>query len=851
MRRGLLSSASIAPFALGILYIPLAHPVEAAAGMHQHGASQAQNEGSPQDTAQGAAQDGTVQDVVVVGEEDRGEQKMEEVMMHTPRSGDVVTGKQAQEQQFTTLNDYAQKIPGFRPNITTPHFSRMAIRGLGSAMAGATSAGYQSETGFVVDNVPWIQPEYQAGDWTNIESFEISYGPSGTSGGKNTDVGTIYITTPLPSFARKTQLETSIGSYGHVIQKVDATGPVIDEALAYRVSGYYERARGWIRDAGNGQDYGDINRQGIRIQLLGVGENFTDRFIFSFNNIAEYTGYGQGAGGGSATAPIGDSFLVYANGTRPASTYFQTFANRLGKPIQTTNPYQPYLGHPGLDYARVGTISNELNYQLGQHTLTSITAFGYFNAPMYDCTDNQSAWIGAGTCNMDNYGMQVSQEVRLSSPKGEQFEWLAGLYTLYESNWARMHHTELGPYAAQWLNNPAAMQGLINWFNTGVRDTQVAGYASGTLHFTDKFSITAGVRNSYDMRYQTTTWVPQLVSGSPYSYAQQISALIAGGGGGNVTTGGHTNNHNGVTALLNPSLQVNDNILLYGLVGRGDKAPTANGTAGPVTPGNLANGFTPFFNKSTRSLDYEIGLKTNWFDDQFVSNVNFYWNDLWNFQTPQSLLYTTSAGILASTSYMGNAPHVRLRGVEFIERWAPNFIPGLQVHATGAYTEARYISYDQAPAPADYTYPGGPSTVSLSNTRMTGVPWWSFNVGVDYAHPVGQVFRELGEALHDTSAWTTTSYTAFGYGNVAWFNKSQLTNPRSVYQYWQPAYSLVNLGAGLRTDDRNYAVTFWVKNLFDARPFSAFTVGNATAPAAVSLTMQGPRYFGVTFSAAL
>ena len=794
---------------------------------------------------QGAAQEGTVRDVVVMAPTDPGEQKMDEVMMHTPRAGDVVTGTQAQEQQITTLNGFAEKVPSYRPNSTTPHFSRMAIRGLGSAMAGATSAGYQSETGFVVDNVPWIQPEFQAGDWTNISSFEIGYGPAGTTGGKNTDVGAIYITTPLPSFAQKTQLQTSAGNYGHVIQQVDTTGPLIDGLLAYRITGYYDRADGWIHDARSGQAYGDINRQGIRVQLLGTGDGFTDRFIVGYNNAYEYSAYGMGAGSGTANATIGNSFLVYANGTVPA-TYFQTIAKRVGTPILTVNPYAPVLGKTGPDPVRVVTVSNEANVQIGQYTLTSISAFGYFANQMYDNSDNQGLWIGNGTGAMDSYGLQGSQEIRLSSPRGEKLEWTVGLYSLYESNWARMHHTQFGPNAAAWLSNPAALTGLTDWYNTAVRDFQIAGYASATYHFTEQWSLTAGIRENYDIRYMATTWVPQFVYGTPYSFAQQTAALIAGGGNGSVTTGGHTNYHSGVTALLNPQYQWNENVLLYSLVGHGDKASTANGTSAEVQPGNPASGFTPFFNKPTQSMDYEIGAKTNWFDGQFMSNINFYWNDLWNFQTPQVQNYTLANGDLGSTSYLGNAPHVRLRGVEFIERWAPQFAPGLELHASGAYTEARFISYALAPPPIDYTYSGGPSTVSLSNTRLTGVPWWSFNVGADYSHPVGQIFRAFGDTLHDHSAWTTASYTAFTYANVDWFDKSQLTNQRSVFQYWQPAYSLVNLGVGLRTDDRNYALTLWVKNLFDTRPFTAFTVGSSTTPAAVGLTTQGPRYFGAS-----
>jgi len=847
----------LAPLALGLFDLSLKHEA-AAAPMHHHGeskengapptetgAAQGTAANAANNTAQTGGQENTVADVVVVGHEDRGEERMEEVMMKTSRAGDVVTGTQATEQQFTTLNDYSQKVPAYRANITSPHFSRMSIRGLGTAFAGTTSSGYQSETGFVVDNVWWSQPEFQFGDWTNISSFEIGYGPSGTQGGHNTDVGSIYITTPLPLFVPKTQLETTIGNYAHVIQKFDTTGSINDN-LAYRVSGYYDKAKGWIKDAGNGNDYNNLNRQGVRLQLLGVGDNFTDRFIIGFNNAVEKT-YGEGSGGGNATAIIGDSFLRYANGTYPSSTYFQTFASRIKRPILTTNPYAPYLANNGPDFTRVVTASNELNYQIEKYTFTSISAFGYFSAPMYDCSDNQGVWIGTGSCSMDNYGLQGSQEFRLTSPRGEPLEWQVGLYSDYETNWARMHHWNYGPYAAAWLNNPAALPGLINWWNTRTSDTQIAVYGSATYHFTDQFTLTAGIRDSYDFRYMASTYVPQCVSGTEYTCEQQTAALIAGTGGGNISTGGHNLGHNGVTAIINPQYRINDDVMIYGLVGHGDKPPTANGTSGPIYSNGVFQGFTPFFNKSTYSMDYELGAKVSALDGQLMSNINLYWNDLWNFQTPQSILYTTTSGLIASQTYMGNAPHVRLRGVEFIERWTPNFAPGLELHASGAYTEARYISYPDAPAPVDYLYPGGPANVSLSNTRVTGVPWWSFNVGLDYSRPVGQVFRGLGESLHDDTAWTTASYEAFGYINANWFDHTQLTNPRSVYQYWQPAYTLVNLGAGLRTEDRNYAVTFWVKNLFDARPFTAFTVGTSTTPAAVSLTTMGPRYFGVSF----
>jgi iron complex outermembrane receptor protein len=835
----MLTTASLAPCALYLALGPFnearSQDAKPMAGMNME-----QTPAAP--AAQGEVGNNLQVQDVVVNSSDPGEQKMMEVMMETPRSGDAVTGTQAQEQQFTTLTDFSEKVPGYRPNITSPHYSRMAIRGLGTSSSG-TGVGTQSETGFVVDNVPWIQPEWTLGDWTGISSFEIGYGPMGTAGGKNTDVGAIFITTQLPSFVPKAQIETSFGNYNHIIEKVSATGPVLDDRLAYRFDAYFDKAKGWIHDGGTGQDYLNTSREGGRLQLLGVGDGFTDRLIFNFNATDEYAAYGEGT---SATAVIGDSFLVYANGTKPATTYFQTIAARLGKPILTINPYVPFLGRDGPDPALSTTLSNELNWQLGANTLTSISAFGYAASRMYDFSDSEGLSIGNGTGNMDTYIIQTSQEFRLSSPKNQKLEWVVGLYSLYEDAWNKMHHWEAGTDTANWLNNPAAVPGLANWFDTAARDFQIAAFGQGTYHFDDQASLTLGLRDSYDIRYGSTTYVPIFVPNTPYSYAQQLSALIAMGGGGAGSTGGHSNYHNGLTATINPEFKLNEHVLFYSLIGHGDKTAAVNTSAAPIYSNGVFQRYTPVFTKPTTSWDYEIGAKTNWFDGSVISNINFYWNDLWNFQTSQVQPYILPNGDTAFTSFLSNAPHVRLRGVELIERWAPPFIPGLELHATGAYNEGRYVSYPGAPPPTDETFKGGPSSVDESNTRFAGIPWWTFNVGVNYEHPVGALFRGLAEKLHDNDGWGNAPFTAFGYVNVDWFNHTELTDPRAVYQYWQPAYSLVNLGIGLRTDDRNYSLTLWAKNLFDAQPFNAFSVGSATTAAAVSLTTQGPRFFGAT-----
>ncbi len=772
-----------------------------------------------------------VNDIQVSGPNGAGEKLQEKVLTRTPRSGSVVTGTTIEEQQVDNVTDLSRRVPNYRPNIAQPRQSRMAIRGVGVA-AGSAGTGSPSDTGYIVDNVYWSFAGFQWGDLVDLSSVELLLGPTGTAGGKNTNVGSIIFHTQPPSFEPKTTVRTTYGNYNHFKQTFNSTGTLIEDQLAYRASVYLDRGDGWIKDANTGSTYLDTNRLGLHFQLLGVGDGWSDRVSFIYNASNEHNDY--------LTGTIGDTSVIYANGARLTPTFFQQVWSKLKKPIWTIDPNTPYIARNGRDPTHVLMLSNELNYQFGDNMLTSISAIGYGSFRNNGFSDNQLLQLGFGSGGMDTYVLQSSQELRLSSPKEQDFEWTTGLYGYYEIAQDRMHHETFGVDSAAWLGRPAALPGLTTWWLNNAGDFQIAAYGQGTWHIDEQASITFGLRDSYDIRYSSNKFRPNYFYGVAYSVLQQDAALVSASGGyGWSDTGGATNHHNGVIGIINPQYQLNENILLYGLLGRGDKQPAVNTQNTPIYIGGVAQGFKPPFNKPETSWDYEIGAKTNWFDGSLISNVNLYWNDLYDFQISQQKTYADSNGVTSNVTYLGNAPHVRLRGVEFVQRWIP--FEGLALNLSGAYTEARYVNYKDAPAPPDWSYKGGPSTMSLSNTRITGLPWWQINGGFNYERP-------LGGAFASSTDWKGKPLNGFIYANAAWFSKAQYTNPLSLIQYWQSAYVMFDAGLGVRTDDRKYSLTLWGKNLFNNRPWTTWAQGSSTAPTTVGISTQGPRTFGVTSS---
>lgn len=801
------------------------------------------------------AQEVQVQEVVVGGGDKNKPAELSKPVLaaqRKPRAIVVVPNKTAVRENLYRLEDFAQKVPNYNPGSGNPRTARPAIRGV-SAGAG-TGDGSEFDTGFMLDNVFWKHVGFQWANYIDIESAELALGPQGTAGGKNTTVGSFIVRTQLPSFQRKATFETQYGSYSHVMQQANVTGPIIDDKLAYRIAAYYDRGDGWFHDVVSGAGLLNNNRWGARGQLFYVGDNFTDRLIFNISQSHEYNNNSSG--------PYADTFQTFWNGTRPNRTYSQNLRLRLGLPLLTLDPRAPLNTDNGTLDQRLHMVSNELKYNIGEYVASSISAYGNFRLLPRNSMGNNLTEISKGAS--DTYVDQFSQEFRLTSPRDEPLEWQAGFYAFYDYVWNRSN-TIFGGDAARWfgtINNgvvtpvPFLLRGMANNRDGKARDLQFAAYGNATYHVDEALAVTFGLRNSWETRSGSNFSWSTIVPGNG-TLAQQQAAIVAGGGQRFYDTGGQQATLNALTGILNPQYKYNDNVMLYGLLGRGEKAGAVNTAAQAIYANGVFQKFMPVLTKPEVSWDYELGAKTNWFDEKLWFNVNLYWNDLYNFQTNFVDTSVVVAGVPQRNTYLGNAPHARLRGFEFDGRW--NVWEGLWLTYSGAITEARWIDFKEAPIDASWTWTAlaatgpfagraAPTQVGRSNSRFNQVPVYSFNVGANYERKLGRLFDGDGE-------WWTRPLTGFGYVNVAWQDKTLVTDPTAFFRYWQPAYAITNLGFGVKTDDDNYSLNVWVKNLTNQLPIlntgqTAIDPGTATAPATVNF-YRFPRTIGGTLRISL
>jgi iron complex outermembrane receptor protein len=398
--------------------------------------------------------------------------------------------------------------------------------------------------------------------------------------------------------------------------------------------------------------------------------------------------------------------------------------------------------------------------------------------------------------------------------------------------------------------NPAALNGVEIDQNSKAKTGSIAAFGQFTWHVTEQASLTGGLRDTYEDRIGTASqyWFGGAQNLSASDQALRLKLLDSQNfGPGGSTVAAYTNNGlgpvynisaeqytNSLSWLANPAFKFNEHLLGYFSVAGGAKTGAVNTRAAPLydSSGNFL-GYQPLITKEETALDYELGFKSSWLDNRLIVNANLYLNDVWNYQAQlTNNIYDSATNTTVVKTYLGNVPQVRLKGFEFDGRWSP--IERLWINFSGAITDARYIKFDQAAVPIDQTYKGGPTSLSLSGTRVISVPPWTLNVGFNYEHPLPW----------DTVPVFNQSLVGFVYANESIKGKTQYLLPTSTYQFAQNTYGVLNVGFGVHTEDGKYTAYLWAKNALDKHYFTSFSLGSSTAPATVGL--GDPLYFGGT-----
>ncbi len=844
-RQALLSSVRALPIALlgGAVALPaLGLSFAAQAQQAQPAAAAAPAPAAVQASAPPIAQ--AEIDEVVITARDRAEKDQD-----VPLPISAIGEKKIDEQHVEKWSDVVQRIPSFTPAIANPRTGANGLRGVTGISGGAD--GSEGDVGLIIDNVflsyigfSWLQ-------LYDVNSVQVARGPQGTLLGKNTTTGAVILSNNLPSFTPQTTTETTLGSRRLVEETFTTTGPLIPDTIAYRISVMGAKQDGWLPNLyGNTNLKGqDTDRWGIRGQLLGTFGDVTDRFKYEHaatnetNNsngtwndgwVTDFNGQPRTI---SATDPSGVK-KTFDNPQQALAWLYPQYASRIAP-----QPFATVYTNIGSILTHTDLVSNELNWNVGNLTLTSVSAFAHFDFHPNNSDGNYG--IQQYDNNIQGYDVganQYSQELRLSSPTGEKFDWTAGTYFLRELITSN-DRQQYGPDAVGLLQRNTTNKGLnaSNILNGVEADlygqagiTTLAAFGQGTYHYDEHAALTFGLRDSYEDRtasdhgyyFGGATLAPNLTN-------VRTNYIISEIGGTNFFQAG-VQDTNSISFLINPSYKFNDNITAYFNVARGVKSGAADTVAVPVyytnASFNTANqvypvvGSLPIITQPEISIDYETGFKSSWLDNHLIFNANAYLNTINNFQATLSrwYSYTDTSGNLntINKSYLGNIPSVYLAGFEFEGRYSP--IENFWVNWAAAYNGAWYWNFPDAAPAADYAAVYPTAQLNLSHQRIPNVTPYTFVIGVNYETHLGEYFGTnlkgyvyVNEAFKSTTLFSVPSYT--------------------LYTLQQGSYSIVSAGLGVKTPDDRYDLAIWAKNLGNVRAMT-------TQSLSTNITLGGVSY---------
>src|SRR5690606_30545781 len=194
------------------------------------------------------------------------------------------------------------------------------------------------------------------------------------------------ITTRAPSFDFGFTGEVTLGEDGYRQARASVTGPIVDDLIAFRVTGSYTERDGTLFNLYDGREINDYQNVNVRGQLLLTpAPNFEIRLIGDYSKQDSY----------SRISSLVGVFTEYANGA-PLNNNHRQRAARGGYTYRfdITDPFARIVDVNGpvqADMEGYG-VSAKIDWDLGPVALTSITAWrGWDWLPDNDVDDTPLA----------------------------------------------------------------------------------------------------------------------------------------------------------------------------------------------------------------------------------------------------------------------------------------------------------------------------------------------------------------------------------------------------------------------------------------------------------------------------
>ncbi len=806
----------------------------------------------PDDGRLGTAQQGTG-DVVVTA------RRRAETVQSVPIAISVIGGTALAETGAYNVNRLQQLQPTLQFYSTNPRNSAANIRGLGAPF-GLTNDGIEQGVGIYVDQVYYSRIASATFDFTDTDRIEILRGPQGTLYGKNTTAGAINVYTRKPSFTPEARVELTGGNYDFFQGKASVSAPLVADKVAIRLSTSITTRRGTIYNTRLDEHQNSQDNQSVRAQILWHATPTLDLTLYGDYNHQNPDCCVQYYARVGATQ-------------RPLNRQYAALAAAQGYAVPSTDAFDRVtdLDVQPLARQKLGGTSLVADLDLGGATLTSVTAYRFWRWVPNSDRDYIGLPVTTVSANRSQQD-QVSQEVRIASNGTRKLDYVAGLFYFHQSVDVQGLQVQgaaasryllnpgtapagAGPGACATLTtnacNPAVLNGLTSANTVRLTNTSAAAFGKLTWHVTDRLQIAPGVRINYDRKNGNYVAVVTTAAGAVLncSTAAQAASSVTRDRCGVLAPQSYDPRFHdwNVSGDITAAYAVTSDVHAYATYARSYKSGGVNLSGLPLDA--ITN--LPILSTQTvrpeKVNHYELGLKTQFADRRATVNLAAFWTEISNYQATVNNFQTS-----VIRGYLANADKVRTRGIELDSAFRPTV--RLNVYANGAYTDAKYVRFRNAPCPPELS--GGTAQAVDANGNPTGptAPAGTPGISPAFCDISGQVLPGVSKwaasfgAEYDLPARVAGLDGQFYLGYDGSYRSKFSSNPsRSLYTDVR-GYSLHNFRLGFKATD-SWNVFGWLRNAFDRHYYEVLATQSGSTGLVVGQPGD-PRTYGLTVSRA-
>lgn len=576
-----------------------------------------------------------------------------------PVSIEVFSGETLDSMGISDLGDLSTIVPNFSigDGVTT---NLITMRGMGSG----EDRSFEQSVSMFVDGVYMPRSRQTRTPFFDADRVEILRGPQAVLFGLNSTAGAISIhsASNRPGDAFEARVTGAYESEydGSMVTAIIGGSP--SDTLGLRLSLQ-------SRDTGDGYiDNPTLGDQGSSESTLArasaVWEPSDKLSITAKYNYADYDLDGQMAepvNRFSAFVEPGDGVLNWAN-------------SGIGENLpQLKDISISSLDKPG-SKQQVSNFSLNVDYALGEHTLTGV--FGYSDYDYTLATDLDGVAVaGLGLAGLALDAMsyeeyeQTSLELRIASPTGGAFDYVAGIYYQDSELTSDQPNLIVIPVAPETFykerGNNVFQQDATLW----------SVFASGTWHVSDSFRVIAGARYSDDDK----DWQRNSICQYSFDGGTSWTDGNIGLGACTITSdqGGNVSADNFMPELV-LQYDMGEDTMVYAKYSDSAKSGGA-GTGSSIPDGQVV------YDDETAS-GFELGFKTRFADGAAEFNAVAFYTEFDDLQVKSSTVNGTRV-----VTKIGNAGEATTQGLEIDGRWMPS--DWLTLGGAIAWLDAEYDEF--------------------------------------------------------------------------------------------------------------------------------------------------------------